>query len=339
MGFEDFQDVDATIFFIRIVDRAFDILNSRTPYGKGYKAPLTLKNLHEIRLFAVTAKNMLTTISTENEQLIIESRSRTGFIGFIFCLESLIALGEDLLRSQDDPYSYVLSYKFSQDRLELFFNAIRGALGWNNNPSARQFQFIYRRFLAHAGVISDSRGNCLDFSSETDSVLDIFEEAPEFHPTSAYIDNIVTYIAGFVVRKVLLRETCPECRLSLISTPQEASSADYSFIRLKNNGGLITPSQSVVKTLKVAETVFRGAPLKQKHHLYVTPYVLCEILPENRVFTEEHFSETDHHIKLIRSLIFSFCTLRSQHFAKQTNLRGKNFQRPKLTKQIHFLSQ
>ena len=33
----DFQDVDGTVTFIRNIDRLFDILNSRSPFGKGFK--------------------------------------------------------------------------------------------------------------------------------------------------------------------------------------------------------------------------------------------------------------------------------------------------------------
>ncbi|KAG5869638.1 hypothetical protein JTB14_006057 [Gonioctena quinquepunctata] len=33
----NFAGAKATIEFIRIVDRAFDLLNSRNPFGKGYK--------------------------------------------------------------------------------------------------------------------------------------------------------------------------------------------------------------------------------------------------------------------------------------------------------------
>ncbi|KAG5868410.1 hypothetical protein JTB14_020952 [Gonioctena quinquepunctata] len=36
----NFAGAKATIEFIRIVDRAFDLLNSRNPFGKGYKTPM-----------------------------------------------------------------------------------------------------------------------------------------------------------------------------------------------------------------------------------------------------------------------------------------------------------
>ncbi|KAG5868411.1 DNA transposase THAP9 [Gonioctena quinquepunctata] len=36
----NFAGAKATIEFIRIVDRAFDLLNARNPFGKGYKTPM-----------------------------------------------------------------------------------------------------------------------------------------------------------------------------------------------------------------------------------------------------------------------------------------------------------
>ena len=40
----EFQKSEATVKFIRIVDRLFDLLNSRNPMAKGYKAPLRISN-------------------------------------------------------------------------------------------------------------------------------------------------------------------------------------------------------------------------------------------------------------------------------------------------------
>ena len=39
-----FKNSEATVRFIRIIDRLFDFLNSRNPLAKGFKAPLRLSN-------------------------------------------------------------------------------------------------------------------------------------------------------------------------------------------------------------------------------------------------------------------------------------------------------
>ena len=40
LKYPQFQGSEATVRFIRIIDRLFDMLNSRNPIGKGYKTPI-----------------------------------------------------------------------------------------------------------------------------------------------------------------------------------------------------------------------------------------------------------------------------------------------------------
>jgi len=39
-----FKGSTATVKFIQIFDHLFDLLNSRNPFGKGYKSPLRMEN-------------------------------------------------------------------------------------------------------------------------------------------------------------------------------------------------------------------------------------------------------------------------------------------------------
>jgi hypothetical protein len=52
----------------------------------------------------------------------------------------------------------------SQDHLELFFSAIRSALGYNNNPTAKQFSAAYKQLLIRH-EIKGVGGNCLPLDS------------------------------------------------------------------------------------------------------------------------------------------------------------------------------
>ena len=340
INYPGFGCIEGTVHFIKIIDRLFDILNSRLPFAKNYKAPLRLDNFHTIKNFLSLAESFLLSLKTPSGCQIVKSRSSTGFIGFIFCARSFLNLGLSLLSTAEDPHSYVLAYNFSQDRLELFFNSVRGSMGWNNSPSARQFRFIYRRYLAHAGVISDSSGNCVNFQNEMDDsqIPDVFEDLPTFNPNSRFVDNIVVYIAGYVVRKLLLYISCPDCRLTLIDEPKIASSTDYIFLRLKNNGGLISPSPYFVCVLKKTEQIYRSSNLKEQNHRFLTPKIINALMGHS-FLNNSHFSQSDHLLPLLRSAIHIYCKIRCFHIAKQKNLSGTNFMRPRLTKQVHFLSQ
>lgn len=43
--FDQFRNSDSTVKFIRIIDKLFDFLNSRNPFGKGYKKPIFQNDL------------------------------------------------------------------------------------------------------------------------------------------------------------------------------------------------------------------------------------------------------------------------------------------------------
>lgn len=101
----------------------------------------------------------------EGEQ-ILKSQRKTGFLGFIICLINLLELYEQI---QID-INYLLSYKLSQDHVEVFFSAMRSRGGFNNNPNAIQFRFAYKCLLVRHQVDGSMYGNC----SPLDSVSIIF---------------------------------------------------------------------------------------------------------------------------------------------------------------------
>ena len=54
-----------------------------------------------------------------------KTKRKTGFVGFIFAIKSVKMLFKDLVGSIDPPMNYLLTYKFSQDHLELFYSTAR----------------------------------------------------------------------------------------------------------------------------------------------------------------------------------------------------------------------
>lgn len=61
----------------------------------------------------------------------------------------------------------MLTYKFSQDRLELFFGSIRGRWGFNNNSTARQFEEADKRLLVHSDISAANRDNAVNLEKIT----------------------------------------------------------------------------------------------------------------------------------------------------------------------------
>lgn len=119
-GLDIFKDSSATVEFIRYIDRIFDILNCRNPYGKKFKAPIrptTIKYFEEV--FS-KASQYFKTLKIDGVPLLSHNR-KTFALGFIATMESTLGLVRDLFDLKENPLRYFLSYKCSQDHLELFF--------------------------------------------------------------------------------------------------------------------------------------------------------------------------------------------------------------------------
>ncbi|KAK2175924.1 hypothetical protein NP493_696g02016 [Ridgeia piscesae] len=102
------------------------------------------------------------TLNDAKGRLLRSGRRKTAIIGFAAATESLRNIASDLL-TQPHPYKYVLTYKFSQDHIELLFNKIRRRGGWNNNPNILQFKWALSRVLMRNNISPPSNGNCTEF--------------------------------------------------------------------------------------------------------------------------------------------------------------------------------
>lgn len=326
-----FEDAAPTIYFITMVDRAFDLLNVRTPVAKGFKSAIRRNNIGEIGDLCRQLENFFQSLQDSNGDRIVMTRKSTGFIGMIFCLKSLLSLSTELLK--ESSINYILSYKFSQDHIELFFNAVRRACGWNNNPTSMQFLHIYKRLLMRAGLEPSASGNCVDFSHEVaDSPIAVDIDN---HQLSGYVVNVLAYISGYVVRKVLPRLACSSCRLALITSVSELEPSDRHLLQLKNNGGLVIPSKDVIRIVKLTENVFRCTNISQGG-FRIFSKVLHEMLHLD-IFKGTHFVETDHFYSLVQSIVLCFIDIRGHHVAHSHNLKIFS-NRYRLTKQILFTS-
>ncbi|XP_051804684.1 uncharacterized protein LOC127534177 [Acanthochromis polyacanthus] len=240
---------------------------------------------------------------------------------------------------------YVLTYRFSQDHLELLFNAIRASGGWNNNPNASQFKYIFRKLMARCGVVkTSSKGNvtaqddtesipalpvsspvqsyhidtstslsAVDMcSAEGEDLPSPFADIPALVHDHSYlpkhfdglVDNILMYISGFVVRRTLKKLSCDVCRASLVTDAESArKDQSYHLLTLKNNGGLIIPSEGTVKVIRAAEWVVRQAAADSRRShpirmLEVLHMVRKRIGSEDVFLLGEHINDTRYGIDI-----------------------------------------
>jgi hypothetical protein len=118
---ESFIGSEATCEFIRLINKLFDICNSRNLLGKGSKAPMRPSNEHEIHNFFDHALNYLKEIKDLKGTRMVETPRKTAFLGFIMDIHSITFLYQKLIKTE--RMKYLLTYKLSQDHIELFLHS------------------------------------------------------------------------------------------------------------------------------------------------------------------------------------------------------------------------
>ncbi|EFA01018.1 Transposable element P transposase-like Protein [Tribolium castaneum] len=268
----------ATAKFIKIFNDLFDMFNSKNRLAKYfYKKPLSPVTKNEFFRYLIEIKEYIKQLKINN-RAILNSGRKTGFLGFMICIESLIQYYEHYVEEKGF-LKYISTYKLSQDHLELFFGAIRSKGGFNNNPTARQFEAAYKRLIVHHEIKSGDTGNVINLDSTTilncssrgvttnasgeENIVSFEEELKymdefDFQSQSSswdltdYVLDVVSYISGFVVKSLNKSVTCMQC-LRLLE-------GDRTFSKLqqqKEYRHLYRASQMVVSVCQNAEKYFR----------------------------------------------------------------------------------
>ena len=114
MMFCIFIGCEATITFVRTFDRLFDLLNSRNPFGKGYKAPLKPSTFNFWMPFVDEAYSYIWNLRDLKGVLMTHSRRKTPFIGFLCAIASVKCLYNSLV--EGNLLKYLLTYILAEPR-------------------------------------------------------------------------------------------------------------------------------------------------------------------------------------------------------------------------------
>ena len=68
--------------------------------------------------------NYLLSLRDRDMNPLSQHRRKTFIIGFVSLAKSILSIAEELLFCSDNPYKYFLTYKLSQDHLEMFFHVL-----------------------------------------------------------------------------------------------------------------------------------------------------------------------------------------------------------------------
>ncbi len=373
-----FCNSHGTVKFIHTIDRLFDILNSRNPIAKGFKTPLRPKNKDTWEEILMSTASYLLSLKTNTPdgQLISTSQRKTFVIGFVACIKSTISMATQMFSSPTNPFKYLLTYKFSQDHIELLFSCIRSRGGWNNNPNVLQFKYAIRKMLMRNAITASKYANCVDFTGCNDIIpifhtrkhkksttnedieqvsasnndsSDIFSMCEHLNEVghSEFTSNVLFYIAGYIVSKLIKTLACAACKKSLLPLPEQlpANGHDYtstiyheagkasSFTTFINKGGLQIPSTSVFRTVEYCEHVFKATVTGKdgklisnegnlKKKMIVSVFQHFTLDSTSKLFTDHEDDDTeilvdDHRTNLMKRVADKYFTLRLFNFGKK----------------------
>jgi hypothetical protein len=145
LGIPGFHDTKPTEKFLLLVDELFDRLNCQFTSGRGTKSPLTLQNLSHLKDLLQVAQREMLPMCNVHGCIISKTKRHVGINGIICAAKSLIEIGNELLN--EAYFSFILSYRMSQDNLELLFCAIRQAGTHNKKKLQLLKKLIHKLFL------------------------------------------------------------------------------------------------------------------------------------------------------------------------------------------------
>lgn len=388
-----FQNCESTITFIRTIDRLFDFLNSRHPAMKGYKSPTNRFNFIFKEEQVLKDCQYLLSLKSLDGQPLVQHRRKTFIIGFVATCKSLLAISKEILFREHDPFRFVLTYKFSQDHIEMLFSCIRSRGGNNNNPNTLQFKTALKQILMKNSITPSVNANALSFEEVFNGSIFSFKSSKRQSPaaellgstysvgkedkegviqlfqnidSSAFRNNVLYYITGFCVRKVLSKLTCQDCSKALVVPIPVITDHSYNqpsnrqhmpvhtrlYMR-KNRGGLVEASNGAYQVIKQCEKSFqvnvilssktgitsKNRLLKQMVLQVLQGFDWQKRFPsiEDHRFNIEAGIQDDHLTQLVKRLAITYINLRLLTYG-QAHSRALNVHKAHKRQQLNKLT-
>ena len=164
--------------------------------------------------------------------------------------------------------------------------------------------------------------------------------------SSEYCNEILSYISGYVHRRILFNEKCSGCYDFLKSSCKKTS----SFLNFVNEGGLCKPSEHVDFLIKKTNTMLTNFESKSnlicqknftKRMTLSVMNMLAECYPNFMAEIDHCDSDLEsHRMRMIKKIVSLFISLKMKHFAKEKkkDLVSKRIRRT-YTKLILFENQ
>ena len=116
----EFRDSDGTVNFVHVMNDLFDLLNSKSKFGKGSKAPLNRDNYDVWSKKFYDYTKYILSLKHVNGQFLVNGSRKSAFIGFIASMKSMLYIYQCYVLT--NHLQYLLTFKFSQDHLGKFYD-------------------------------------------------------------------------------------------------------------------------------------------------------------------------------------------------------------------------
>lgn len=376
-GYEEFKDSAATIKFTRVFNDIFDCFNSKKnkPNANVFKNPLCADNKEQIFVTfnrAIEYIKGLKIIDQKGEKkLLVKSKLKTGFVGYIISMNSLIMIYNEFV-VKNTILTSISTYDLNQDPLEIFFGKSRSLNGHNDNPSIQQFQSALRKLIVNDTICTSKRANCYDFNVASKPFSNILfvssrrakintadiesdddvtpEELETLHRKLSEIENrernilidpnlqdiATVYIANAIESRFTEphRIKCELCK-NVFAENKKINKA-FNTSKFKSN-----PCESTFYICKEADRFLKFQLLTNDINFNTVYYAIFQQIDIEGLFTETDFSHDNiHKLYLIRGIVDAFIQIKGTYIAKTATFDiHQNQLRFKLKKLIHYYGQ
>ena len=139
--------------------------------------------------------------------------------------------------------------------------------------------------------------------------------------------NVVTYIAGYIQRKVLSKIDCQPCKDHLMKKELQCTT---KLIERKDLGGLVRPNKELVELLKIADTILENK-IKCSQDIFSelnifkklsikSLTVIAEERPNLLVALDHGFVKgTSHKVKILKAVFITYYSMRIKFLCRIQN--------------------
>uniref|UniRef100_A0A2S2NYW9 Transposable element P transposase n=1 Tax=Schizaphis graminum TaxID=13262 RepID=A0A2S2NYW9_SCHGA len=287
---ESLKNSNETQKFVDIFNRTFDALNRKYPAEGIRNNSIDFDVLEDTYAWLNSWENCVKNKLISEDEYLTKNTSD----GLRVTIKSTIELSKYLIN--DCGYSYVLSSKMNQDRLEQFFGMARQATGPNDHPTTPTFIQIYKMLSVYSILKPPKTGNCKILEKNTPKITlndiksifvndkvdkedkllklqerldlivkegkweteDVFES--DIHnyctPNKAEVTDCVIYYISGFVCRYILKHTNCDVCINALKGKVYSSKSEAAFTNLKSRGKLIHPNEHFHNIISAIENSF-----------------------------------------------------------------------------------